>query len=209
MRDIVFEVDGEIKKKRLIQNRKTQKNTKIIMSIALGILLIGSAISLWCLLHNVFSTNACIVNVNGVPKKDYSWIIILESFCLVPTILIPFFLRLLANNIAGAEITSRVDEKLLFENDNLIYTYRLRYHTFLEQRMEVVIDLKNIQEVKYNTSNGKIGFNGEIRLNYYEDFRTNKISKTQIGNEFSLFDYFTPELYEFIKSIRFVRREQN
>ncbi len=206
---IHFIVDEKLKKNCRDLNRKSLKTTKTIIFIAVLILLVGIVSGTIVFINAFNNPENEYINVDGVLTKDYSWIIISTALCLIPCCMIAFFLRVLANNIAGTEITARVNETLTIYNNTLTYVYRLRFHTFVEQRMEVIINLDKMRTIEYNEKNQKITFKGDIVFNKYEDIRTNQISDSQNGDEFVLFDYFNPNLYNAVSSNNYVRRKLN
>lgn len=92
-----------------LKYKKAMKNTKITSIIFLAIMIWGVAI----VLFNAFlNSNSFIVNVNGNPEKDWSWIIIILSMIISIFGLTSFFVFVVYRRLKKANaMFSEPDDK--------------------------------------------------------------------------------------------------
>lgn len=96
-----------------LKYKKAMKNTKITSIVFFTIMIWGVGI----VLFNVFfNANAFIVNVNGIPKKDWEWIIIILSMIIAIFGLSSFFVFMVYRRLKKANaMFSEPDEKKRIE----------------------------------------------------------------------------------------------
>ncbi len=116
---MIFQVDPEKKKAThtlIIKSKPSLYAIKVLYLLALWIG-IGGAI-LYPIL-NFAIPDWGIVNVNGVPHKDYFSIIFDSVSFIIFGFIVFLFLRVFLNQLAGKDSRGRVDEELTLINDVL------------------------------------------------------------------------------------------
>lgn len=87
-------------------------------------------------------------------------------------------------------------------DDKLFYIFRIKYQTPADKRNIVVIDLNRINNLSYDDKLFEISIDGmmvEKIVNTSTDVHKIKISK-MVDSNIKINDYFTPSLYEILKS---------
>lgn len=98
--------------------------------------------------------------------------------------------------------TCRIDEMIEIVDDKLFYIFRIKYQTPADKRNIVVIDLNRINNLGYDDKLFEISIDGmmvEKIVNTSTDVHKIKISK-MVDSNIKINDYFTPSLYEVLKS---------
>lgn len=99
-------------------------------------------------------------------------------------------------------IGGRIDEMIEIVDDKLFYIFRIKYQTPADKRNIVVIDLNRINNLSYDDKLFEISIDGmmvEKIVNTSTDIH--KINITEmVDSNIKINDYFTPSLYEVLKS---------
>lgn len=190
------------KKKATLQKvvARSRKSVRIIMMISKILLIVGIAGGGLYALINGLTPGLSMVTVNGVAQKDIGWVVISTSFIVAPCLILSICLKTLANNIAGSNNSARVDESLLFADNIIRYSFRIKHQSTSSERRVITIDFSNINAVDYESETGAIVFTGKITSDYYDDFKKKKPVETDCIEDFVIYDYFTPSLKEMLQT---------
>jgi len=193
-----MELSVNNKKKKNLQKpiAESQKTVKTILTISRLVLVIGIIGTLIYLIVNIISPTMSMVNVNGVIKKDYWWIWTASLLILTPTLLIPAFLKVLANNLAGVNTSSRVDESLILSDKNLYYAFRTKHQTLSSERRVFEVEFSKINYVKFDKKTCGLEFFGDFVTKYYTDYTTKELAAEENIDSIIIYDYFSPSLKE-------------
>lgn len=94
------------------------------------------------------------------------------------------------------------NEDIQINGDNLVYAFRIKYQTPEHERHVVVIDLSRISRLSYNDKLSEISIDGMMLVRTIKastGVSTLDTSKMEDSN-IAINDYFTPSLYEVLKS---------
>ncbi len=170
------------------------KSVRIIKAIAKILFLIGIIGGGTYAILNFVMPSLSMVNVNGIPQKDTSWIIISTSFIVAPCLIFSLALNTLNKNLAGRTNASRVDESILLTDRLIKYSYRQKHQSLSSERRVLTFDFGKICFVSYNDKTKLLKFSGEILSEYYDDYRKKEPVDVNILDEFVICDYFSPSL---------------
>lgn len=112
------------------------------------------------------------------------------------------FIYVLRIRLEHTFIGGRIDEMIEIVDDKLFYIFRIKYQTPADKRNIVVIDLNRINNLGYDDKLFEISIDGmmvEKIVNTSTDVHKIKISK-MVDSNIKINDYFTPSLYEVLKS---------
>lgn len=196
-------VNTETKKKvtsLVIDNTKFLKNLLIARKAVLSIGLLLSAIYA---VTFTFSKNLGVVNVQGVPTKDYASIITNTILFVVLSIFGSIILKALLSNLSSKDINERADETLRVTETGIRYVFRTRYHSAPTTRIIVNIPFAQLESVVYDENLKKITFIGRISSEVVEDYERKKHVEPNSGNlkEINIYDYFEPDLLNQLKNM--------
>lgn len=196
-------VNTETKKKvtsLVIDNTKFLKNLLIARKAVLSIGLLLSAIYA---VTFTFSKNLGVVNVQGVPTKDYASIITNTILFVILSIFGSIILKALLSNLSSKDINERADETLRVTETGIRYAFRTRYHSAPTTRIIVNIPFAQLESVVYDENLKKITFIGRISSEVVEDYERKKHVEPNSGNlkEINIYDYFEPDLLNQLKNM--------
>lgn len=190
------------KQKRVLQKQiaKSRKSVSIISSISKFLLIVGLVGGILYLVINFVSPTLSMVEINGVPEKDTSFIIITSSFIFAPCLIFSACLNVLAKNLAGGNSTERVDETLMLTENVIRYSYRVKYQSASSERRVITMDYTSIKKVDYENQTGALTFIGKFTSDYYDNYKKKKPAETEKIEDFVIYDYFLPSLKETLLS---------
>ena len=189
-------VDSGLKKKIQIENRKNRRGIyylwlfeKIFFALVIAYAIL---FPIYCIVTgNLVSTNM------RTGKLSYFLVAsetsIYTSMGLTAVLLI-YVLRM---RLEHTFIGGRIDEMIEIVDDKLFYAFRIK-----DKRNIVVIDLNRINNLSYDDKLFEISIDGmmvEKIVNTSTDVHRIKISEMMDSN-IKINDYFTPSLYEVLKS---------
>ena len=186
------------KKKAEVQNAiaRNKKSVRIIVGITKILLLVGIVGGGIYALANIFIPSLSIVNVNGVPHKDSTWIIVSTSFIVAPCLILSLCLKVLAGNLAGVDNSARVDESLLISDESIRYSFRLKYHSLSSERRVVTIPFSRITGISRDPETEALEFDGNFVSEYFDDYTEPAPVDIAPLTQFVIYDYFSPSLKE-------------
>lgn len=105
-------------------------------------------------------------------------------------------------NRTGKVLTERTEEELVVTDGEIRYIFRTKYVTSPENRVVVVIPLRDITSVNYNNKTRKIELIGRISSDVAEKFNPAYPYNPNKGNlkDLVIYDYFTPSLLDSLHS---------
>lgn len=130
-------------------------------------------------------------------------------------VLFVIFKALIAN-LAAHWIDDRLNERIWVEDGKLFHFIQIAFAAGLNSRHAderatvYVIDLQSVRNAKYDSKSGRIEFNAIGTGIDYADYQTNKIAQQwKLPPEFTgiFYDYTNPSLYEYLKSLGIVFKE--
>ena len=189
----VIEKKKKALQKLIAENKKGIKIIRFVSKILLAVGIFGGAAYL---LINFFAPSLSIVNVNGVPQKDVSAIIITSSLIIAPTVILAICLKALAGNLAGSDNSARIDESIIVSSEFLRYSFRLKHQTLPCERRVITIKFNSVSKVVYDAKTEKISFVGTIQSDYFDDYKKSQPVDSTVLNSIDIYDYFSPSLKE-------------
>lgn len=194
-------VNNNLKKKVQIENRKQRKGIHylwIFEKLAL-ILVIAYAIlfPIYCKITGSFiSTNM------RTGQNSYFIVAMFTTAIAGMGLVFVLLISVLRKRLEHTFIGGRIDEMIGIDDDKLFYVFRIKYQTPADQRNVVVIDLNRINNLGYDDKLFKISIDGmmvEKIVNTSADVHEINISE-MADSKITINDYFTPSLYEILKS---------
>ena len=193
----------DVRRKNELQRnaQKDKKSVRVILTIARILLIVGLVGGGLYLILNFISPTISTVNVNGVIKKDISWIIISSSFIIAPCLILSVCLNVLAKNIAGVDNTARIDESLVLFDDFLRYSFRIKNHSLPSERIVIQVKYNEITSITKNDKRKLLIFRGHIESRDFNDYKKGEVGNKDLIDIFLLYDYFNPSLIELITQV--------
>lgn len=183
------------KKKSVHKNIvKSKKSVYVIATVSKILLIVGLIGGTLYLLVNFLSPSLSMVKVNGVLKKDTSFILITSSFIFSPCLIFSACLNALSKNLGGSSSFACIDESILLADNQLRYSFRIKHQSTSSERQVFTIDFSDIKTVDYNNQTGAVIFGGRVLGEYYDDYKKNNPVVTDYVDGFIIYDYFTPSL---------------
>lgn len=194
-------VDEGLKKKVKIKNRKNRRgiyNLWIFEKVSLFLVIIFSVMfPVYCMITGSYiSTNM------RTGENSYFLVAMLTSVFSGMGLVFVLLVSVLRKRIEDTLIGGRVDEKIEILEDNLYYTFRIEYQTLINQRNLVIFDLKKIRNISYDEKSSEIiveGMMAEKIVGMSYDIHKMGTSE-MVDSKIKIWDYFTPSLYEVLKS---------
>lgn len=194
-------VDSGLKKKIQIENRKYRRGIYYLwlfekISFAL-VIAYAILFPIYCVATgNLISTN--------MRTGELSYFLVASETSIYTLMGLTFVLLLsvLRKRLEHTFIGGRIDEKIEIVNDKLFYVFRIKYQTPADKRNVVVIDLNRINNLNYDNKLFEISVAGmmvEKIVNTSTDVHKINTSEMMDSN-IKINDYFTPSLYEALKS---------
>ena len=192
--------------KRTIENsEKTVRTVKVVLSVILIVGLLGGI--LYALI-NLLSPTLSMVSVQGVLRKDIGKIVFFSSVFLIPGLLIPLFLKYLVLNLIFSKGLLRKDEKLIFTDEGLEYSYRGVLERIAAKRIKVRVDFEKLEYITHTAKTEALEFLGDFSSEYYYDLKSEEpLDKREI-NRLVIYDYFIPGLKEKLLDAGFYINEE-
>jgi len=143
-----------------------------------------------------------VVIVSGVAQKEIVPIISRAILILVFGIILHYCCGFMLANRTGKDLTERTEEELVITDGEIRYIFRTRYVTSPENRVVVVIPLRDITSVYYNNKTRKIDLIGRISSDVVEKYNPAHQYNPNKGNlkDLVVYDYFTPSLLDSLHS---------
>ena len=194
-------VDSGLKKKIQIENRKHKRGIyylwlfekiSLVLVIAYAVLF-----PIYCVATGEFvSTNMRTGELSYFLVASFTSCIVAMGLAAV------LFIYVLRIRLEHTFIGGRIDEMIEIVDDKLFYVFRIKYQTPADKRNIVVIDLIRIKKISYDDKLFEISIDGmmvEKIVNTSTD--VHKINITEmVDSNIKINDYFTPSLYEVLKS---------
>lgn len=194
-------VDGGLKKKIQIENRKHRRGIhnlwifeKLILFIVIVLIVM---FPIYCKITGSFiSTNM------RTGQKSYFLVAMFTSIIAGMGLVFVLLISVVRKRLEHTFIGGRVDEVIEILDDKLFYTFRIKYQTPADERNLVVVDLKRINNLSYDDKLFEICIDGmmvEKIINTSAAVHKIEISE-MADSKITINDYFTPSLYEILKS---------
>lgn len=112
------------------------------------------------------------------------------------------FIYVLRVRLEHVFIGGRVDEKIEIADNKLVYVFRIKYQTPEDKRNIVIIDLGRVSKLSYNEKLSEISIDGMmIERTVKASTNVQRINiSNMVNSNIKINDYFTPSLYEVLKS---------
>jgi hypothetical protein len=192
--------------KRTIENsEKTVRTVKVASSVILTVGLLGGI--LYALI-NLLSPTLSMVSVQGVLRKDIGKTVFFSSVFLIPGILIPLFLKYLIINLIFSKGLLRKDEKVIFTDEGLEYSYRGALERIAAKRIKVQVDFEKLEYITHTAKTEALEFLGDFSSEYYYDLKSEKPLDKRDINRLVIYDYFIPGLKEKLLDAGFYINEE-
>lgn len=194
-------VDEGLKKKVKIKNRKNRRgiyNLWIFEKVSLFLVIILSVMfPVYCMITGSYiSTNM------RTGENSYFLVAMLTSIFSGMGLVFVLLVSVLRKRIEDTLIGGRVDEKIEILEDNLYYTFRIEYQTLINQRNLVIFDLSKIKNISYDEKSFEIIIEGMMAEKIVGiSYDIHKMGTSEmVDSKIKIWDYFTPSLYEVLKS---------
>ena len=194
-------VDNGLKKKVRVENRKNRRgihNLWLFEKVLLAVVIVFIVLfPIYCKKTGLFiSTNM------RTGEKSYFLVAMLTSIYAGMGMTLVLLVSVLRKRIENVIIGERVDETIEITDDKLFYTFRIKYQTLIDQRNLVILDLSEIKSIRYDEKLFEINVEGMMVEKIVDiSFDVHKIETSEMTNsKLKLWDYFTPSLYELLKS---------
>lgn len=192
--------------KRTIENsEKTVRTVRVVSSAILTVGLLGGI--LYALI-NLLSPTLSMVSVQGVLRKDIGKIVFFSSVFLIPGLLIPLFLKYLLINLVFSKGLLRKDEKLIFTDEGLEYSYRGVLERIAAKRIKVRVDFEKFEYITLMAKTEALEFLGDFSSEYYYDLKSEEPLEKRDINRLVIYDYFIPGLKEKLLDAGFYINEE-
>lgn len=162
---------------------------------------------------NILLPNMNVVNVGGIPTKDYFNIVKNIFLIFALGLLFLMVLKLMLAKLASVNLNERVQEVMSIEGNILQYSFRTKFESDMETRIIIKIPLQVITLAIYDSAVRKLTFKGNILCYYVENYNEEKFKKTKPSKleEFIIYDYFHPTLLSCLQEngLNIQRRNEN
>ena len=150
----------------------------------------------------LFVPDLGVVIVAGAAKKEIVPIISRTVLILIFGIVLYFCCGFMLANRTSKDLTERTEEELAIADGVIRYIFRTRYVTSPDNRVVVVIPLRDITSVNYNNKTRRIELIGRISSDVVEKYNPAHQYNPNKGNlkDLVIYDYFTPSLLDSLHS---------
>lgn len=194
-------VNSGLKKKIQIENRKHKRGIYYLWlfeKISLvSVLAYAVLFPIYCIITGyLVSTNM------RTGKLSYFLVASETSIYTSMGLAAVLFIYVLRMRLEHTFIGGRIDEMIEIVDDKLFYVFRIKYQTPEDKRNIVIIDLSRVSKLSYNEKLSEISIDGmmiERTVKASTNVQRINISNMVDGN-IKINDYFTPSLYEVLKS---------
>ena len=191
-------VNSRLKRKIQIENRKQRRG---IYYLRLFEKISFALIIAYIVLFPIYCTVTGYLVSTNMRTGELSYFLVASETTIygamgLATVLFIYVLRVRLEHVF---IGGRVDEKIEIADDKLVYAFRIKYQTPEDKRNIVIIDLSKLS---YNEKLSEISIDGmmiERTVKASTNVQRINISNMVDGN-IKINDYFTPSLYEVLKS---------
>lgn len=196
-----FRINEKTKKELKNEIVFKQKKYKILRNVKNVFSIMVFCVPLLFLLY-AYSISNGFVQLNdfyapaGTKNHLFIWTCTITAFIIL--LFLYVVIRIIYNGLSSKTINERFDESLAFENGTLLYGYKLKMQSYVDERVVVKIPL---DMVKYNIDiqNKKIKFEGSMFSQFYTNYRNGEINgKGDYIFDIVLYDYFEPSLISFL-----------
>lgn len=194
-------VDNDLKKKVQIENRKQRKGIhnlwvfeKVLFALVVFFIV---AFPIYCVVTGNF-----VSTYMRTGEHSYFIVASLTSIFGGMGLTLVLLVSVVRKRMENIFIGGRVDETIDIIDDKLFYTFRIKYQTLTDQRNLVILDLSKIKNIEYDEKLFEINVEGMMVEKIVDmSFDVHKIEASEMTNsKLKLWDYFTPSLYELLKS---------
>ncbi len=191
-------VNKELKKRinKIIieQNSCLKRVNNISKIVTVGLIMLCIVYAILCLVIPDYA----VVRVRGNLQKNYYSIITNSVVLLIFSAVIRVWIITFINNRASKDCMERVNEEIIFSASGIEYFFRIKYHSQAGKRVVVHLESNDIEQIKYDEALRKLKFNGRFKVSNV-DFNNNFVSGTKIVDDFVVYDYFEPSIYDYLK----------
>lgn len=198
---MVLSVDKRLKRKIQIETRKQIRGIyylwlfeKISFALVIAYIVL---FPIYCIVTgNFVSTNT------GTGELSYFLVSMLTSTFGAMGLTAVLFIYVLRARLECLFIGDYVNEEIQIDGDKLVYAFRIKYQTPEHERHITVIDLSRVSNLSYNDKLSEISIDGMMLVRTIKastsvsTLDTSKMADSSI----TINDYFTPSLYEVLKS---------
>lgn len=194
-------VNSRLKRKIQIENRKNRRGIyylwlfeKISFALVIAYIVL---FPIYCIVTgNFVSTNM------RTGELSYFLVSMLTSTFGAMGLAAVLFIYVLRVRLEHVFIGGRVDEKIEIADNKLVYAFRIKYQTPEDKRNIVIIDLSRVSKLSYNEKLSEISIDGMmIERTVKASTNVQRINiSNMVDSNIKINDYFTPSLYEVLKS---------
>lgn len=200
-----FLVDSRLKKKLESNHKKYTNNYVVLKHIKNFLMALSPSLPI------IFAIYAYIISDGFVYLNDFYakvgsknhlfiWTVAATMFVL----LLFFYLiaRVIYNGLINKKLKERFDENIVFDTDRFQYGYKISMQSYVNDRVIVTIPINELT-CKINNKTKRIIFTGNITSQYYTNYKKNQPQGQggKLDEDFIIYDYFSPSLIEFLKSL--------
>lgn len=189
-------VDNDLKKKVQVENRKNRRgiyNLWFFEKVLLAVVIVFIVIfPIYCKKTGLF-----IYTNMRTGENSYFLVAMFTSIIAGMGMVLVLLVSVLRKCIENTFIGGRVDETIEIIGAKLFYTFRIN-----DQRNLVILDLSKIKNIRYDEKLFEINVEGMMVEKIVDmSFDVHEIEESEMTNsKLKLWDYFTPSLYELLKS---------
>lgn len=194
-------VDNDLKKRVRVENRRNRRGIhnlwifeKTLLAVVLFLIFL---FPIYCKASGTFvSTNI------RTGENSYFLVAMFTSIIAGMGLVLVLLVSVVRKRVENIIIGERVDETIEILDDKLFYIFRIKYQTLMAQRNLVILDLNQIKNISYDEKLFEINVEGMMLEKVVDaSFDVHKIETSEMTNsKLKLWDYFTPSLYELLKS---------
>lgn len=193
------------KKKRSLEQRLRRTSGSIVLRV------LKRAFSLLCVVAPAtFCLYAYLISDGFVYRhdrygtlgqKNTLFILVVAGAIFAVCLMLALVFHVLENGFANQDTHYRVSESLFLEGDILRYCYKNYMHSMPWDMVVVKIKLDGNTRIHYTAVSGEILFSGLISSVYYENYELHitRGKETFVQQDFSIYDYFSPSLWQYLE----------
>ena len=199
-----FKVDQKLKNKLGVFASKGRTSVVIVKWLERVFAWGGVGIGLLYICINSLVPGLSMVNIRGIPQKNYFIIFMFGTTIIACSLTIGIILHFLRRNLESMNTNERVDESLEIKDGYLIYSYRIKYHSLPSERAVFVVALDKIRKIECYENEKKLLFLGKIKKKCVDSLKILgeiSIDETE-ESEMILYNYFSPSLISTLESFQ-------
>lgn len=187
--------------KKIVQKEilKSKKALRIINTIEKVFLLLWLFGPLIYFIISVLDTKAYMGLVQGEYKKNYEILIMLTLIALAMLFTVWLLIRTLRKKLSSVHISERIDETLEIKDSLLIYMFRVKYQSMLDERNFIVINLNGLENIEYDEKTKHLIIRGKMEENCIKvgNQITPQINVDKMeSKKIDIYDYYEPSLID-------------